>query len=57
VVADLEAVTIGEYGLVAVVAFLSTALAAISGYRAGFIPPLVLVPIIGRGCMATILQS
>jgi uncharacterized protein len=43
----LEAVTVGQYALVAIVAFLSAVLAAVSGYGTGLILPLVLVPIIG----------
>jgi len=43
----LETVTVAQYALVAVVAFLSAALAAVSGYGTGLILPLVLVPIIG----------
>jgi uncharacterized membrane protein YfcA len=40
-------VSLGQYFVVAVVAFFATSLAAISGYGAGLILPLVLVPIIG----------
>ena len=43
----MEAVTVGQYALVAAVAFLAATLAAISGYGTGIILPLVLVPIIG----------
>jgi uncharacterized membrane protein YfcA len=43
----VEAVTVGQYALVAAVAFLAATLAGVSGYGTGIILPLVLVPIIG----------
>ena len=43
----MDAVTIGQYALVALVAFFAAALAAVSGYGTGLVLPLVLVPTIG----------
>jgi uncharacterized membrane protein YfcA len=43
----VEAVTLGQYAVIAAVAFLAATLAAVSGYGSGIILPLVLVPIIG----------
>jgi uncharacterized membrane protein YfcA len=40
-------VEVGQYALVAIVAFVAATLAAISGYGTGLILPLVLVPVIG----------
>jgi uncharacterized membrane protein YfcA len=43
----LETVTLGEYALVATVAFFAATLGAVSGYGTGLILPFVLVPVIG----------
>lgn len=43
----LDTVSVGEYALVAVITFAAAALAAVTGYGAGVILPLVLVPTIG----------